>query len=178
MACEDATGYIPRNGKGFLTGHEALVRVNQQIHDEFLPILYLRAPIVKASIENFDFRHIVTFLNTLSDHELNSMRGVKSEPSIILELDMGASPLPKGGDSSGGFGIGDALYLEQWLRRLQHPAKKGTRLNIIYVAIGSYFELVPWLIALRHLKERFEVGRALGALEGMEAAILKALGLQ
>ena len=49
-------------GKGKLASRSALARVNHQIRDEYLAVLYLTANI-RADVTNFDITHIVTFFN-------------------------------------------------------------------------------------------------------------------
>ena len=38
----------------------ALLRVNHQIREEFLAVLYVRASKITDTVQNFDFRHVVT----------------------------------------------------------------------------------------------------------------------
>lgn len=103
------------------------------------------------------------------------MQDVKRERSIVLDLTL--PPPPQNLDTSATFGIGDLWLLEQWLNRLKSPTKKGTRLNVRYVATGDFYELQWWRFGLRSLRDRFKHARAEEALEGMEVAISRAIDL-
>ncbi|KAK4959316.1 hypothetical protein LTR10_004118 [Elasticomyces elasticus] len=111
---------LPRSAtRRTLASSSSLPRVNKQIRDEFLATAMLMAEIHTTSVD-FSFRHIVAFLNRLSEEELRALPITKlpTQRKIIIHLhpDLESSSQPQ--------------YLGRWLNRVQHPTKKGT--NVVY----------------------------------------------
>lgn len=99
-----------------------LVLVSKQVKEEFLGMLYLTAPIIRTAVRNFDFRHIVTYLNGLSDMEIQRL-GAEDKPAqhemrIELEITTDRNTKPE--------------YLPRWLNRVEHRTKKGTHVDFKY----------------------------------------------
>ena len=125
--CEaEPEAFLIKRGRGNLASRSALPRVCHQIRNEFNSILYLCAGELIASVTDFDFQHIVTFINRLSDMELRSLLPTTDVPSsreMSVELIFEDSP--------------DYSLLERWVKRMQHPTKKGTNVAISYTVLGS-----------------------------------------
>ncbi|KAK3615946.1 hypothetical protein LTR22_027232 [Elasticomyces elasticus] len=102
-----------------LASSSAMPRVNKQIRDEFLATTMLLAEIHTTSVD-FSFRHIVAFLNRLSDEELRALPTTKlpTQRKIIIHLHPNIDSMEQ------------PQYLRRWLNRVQHPTKKGT--NVVY----------------------------------------------
>ncbi|KAK3725030.1 hypothetical protein LTR37_000540 [Vermiconidia calcicola] len=107
----------------------------------------LHASEIVAKVEEFNFRHVVTFFNRLSDLELNSLSASAqvSSRNIRIELQV-RNPV-----------IMDRQLLERWLRRTAHPTKRGTQIEISYVAVDSaprYQDVVDLRQMVRDLEFR------------------------
>ncbi|CAK4031558.1 Hypothetical predicted protein [Lecanosticta acicola] len=134
----EAARLIPRT-KGRLATSTSLPRVNRQIREDFLSYVYLRAPLIIASVYGFDFRHVVTFFNRLSEKELKGLSRdseLRISRKIVIQLDLG--PIPKAlkdtmGPNFSQDALGDFPYLRSWLKRSEDPTKKGTSVDISYL---------------------------------------------
>ena len=74
-AAEGRTAYL-KKGQRQLTDNSPLLATNHQLREEYTVILLLYAKTIKAEVIDFDFRHIVTFLNNLSTGELNALPNI------------------------------------------------------------------------------------------------------
>ncbi|KXS98021.1 hypothetical protein AC578_8793 [Pseudocercospora eumusae] len=88
-----------------LTSTSGLARVNKQIRSEFLARALTNAPILKTTVFDFNFSHIVTFLNKLPDSDLAELES--NEPHRTMLIDLKFS----------GRRFGDLKLLERWLNR-------------------------------------------------------------
>lgn len=118
-------GFLRSDGRGRVACRSALPRISRLVRQEFLAILYLSAD-TECRIVNLDFSHVVTFFNQLRDAELKALpSGLSpSDRQMILKLSIPGLLRP-------------ALLeprLDRWLKRVQHPTKKGVNVNISYVA--------------------------------------------
>lgn len=68
-------------------------------------------------------------------------------------------------------GLGDAAKLEAWLKRLEHPTKKGTQLKILHEMYGRVQDMDWWLQALEVMEGRFDGDRAQLELKDMGLAL-------
>ncbi|KAK0268349.1 hypothetical protein LTR35_015643 [Friedmanniomyces endolithicus] len=95
--------------------------VNKQVHTEFLHAAWLLADILTTSLD-YDFRHIVTFLNRHNDEEIRALPSMHfpRRRAIIIEIEPGS------------YGDGMPQYLERWLNRFGHPTKKGAQVHFEY----------------------------------------------
>ncbi|KAK3624749.1 hypothetical protein LTR56_020802 [Elasticomyces elasticus] len=102
-----------------LASSSAMPRVNKQIRDEFLATTMLLAEIHTTSVD-FSFRHIVAFLNRLSDEEIRALPTTKlpTQRKIIIHLHPNIDSMEQ------------PQYLKRWLNRVQHPTKKAT--DVVY----------------------------------------------
>lgn len=122
--------------KKALATKAALPGVNKQVRDEFLSTALLHGAIHTASLD-FDFRHIVAFLNRLSDAELRALpsTNIPTQRKITIDLTVsdGCPRKPK--------------YFDRWINRAGHPTKKGTNLDFQYKLVAGWvkFPQVTWL---------------------------------
>ncbi|KAK5747486.1 hypothetical protein LTR17_000127 [Elasticomyces elasticus] len=102
----------PKAHRKHLACGSALNRVNKQVRHEFLTVGELVVDI-HTSAPNFDFRHIVAFLNRLSDKEMQALPSltVPVQRKVIVDLQPSSTMRP--------------MYLERWINRIEHPTKKG-----------------------------------------------------
>jgi len=122
----DACGALHRRTRGKLASRTALCRVSKQVRDEYHAVLYMTTPYIEAHVKDFDFGHIVTFLNKLSDRELNALP-TSTIPThrklrVHIRITQACPHNPEG--------------LQKWLLRRQHPTKKGTRIEVEYTTEG------------------------------------------
>lgn len=101
-------------------------------------------PIVQTVVKNFRFAHIITFLNRLSDIELERMTAVNATRTLLITLEF-PDEYP------------DLPQLYRWLNRSEHPTKKGAKIDFQYVSAkkfarilhgGSHYQTAP-LAALK-----------------------------
>lgn len=88
--------------------------------------MYLHAPDTVASVNDFDFGHIITFLNRLSDLEIKDLLDVQSSRKMTVELSF-----------SHRFSYSDYDKLARWINRSQHPTKRGTQIDASYPVVQS-----------------------------------------
>ncbi|KAK0273890.1 hypothetical protein LTR35_012018 [Friedmanniomyces endolithicus] len=96
----------------------ALLYVNKQVHTEFLHAAWLLADIHTTSLD-YDFRHVVTFLNRHNDEEIRALPSklFPRHRAIVVEIEPGS------------YGDGMPQYLERWLNRFGHPTKEGAQVH-------------------------------------------------
>ncbi|KAK3644935.1 aspartate-semialdehyde dehydrogenase [Elasticomyces elasticus] len=97
-----------------------LVRVNKQIRSEFLSAALLLAHIRTTAI-GLDFKHIVSFLNRLSEREIAALpkNDNLTERTVTIGIIMPKQWNPE-------------VYLARWINRVQDPVKKGTQVRYRY----------------------------------------------
>jgi len=96
----------------------ALLYVNKQVHTEFLHAAWLLADIHTTSLD-YDFRHVVTFLNRHNDEEIRALPSklFPRHRAIVVEIEPGS------------YGDGMPQCLERWLNRFGHPTKEGAQVH-------------------------------------------------
>lgn len=122
--------YLSKRFRGRLITRSALAWVNRGIRSEFLSTVYVYAGNINAVVKDFDFQHIVTFLNRLSDKEMRLL--VDGPSSRCLNIELSFSSTFTGNVESEAFHL-----LDRWLRRLQHPTKKGTNVLTTYTVCAA-----------------------------------------
>jgi hypothetical protein len=125
MVAEDQTAVLKNRE---LRDTSGLLDIDDQIRNEYLPMLLTYAATIEAEVNNLDFQNIVTFLNRLSDAEVNTLPNATKPAVRPIEIKLK---------------ITEHAYknrielLRRWLNRVGHPTKKGTMLNISYT-LSSY----------------------------------------
>ena len=122
----DAGAVLRPKGYGRLASRSAICRVSRQVHDEYLSVVYVSAPEIRAYVTNFNFAHIIKFLNQLSNRELSALPtlNIPSERRLLIDIDV-TETCPANPEE-----------LHRWLLRCEHPTKKGTNINASYVVRG------------------------------------------
>ena len=115
-----------KKGQRQLIDNSALSLANDQIRDEYAPMIPLYAKVIKAEVVDFDFRHIVTFINHLSTAELNALPNVAGPSTRKIEITLCLNPKNEWQPI-------DSHLLRRWLNRADHPTKKGTKLEFTYL---------------------------------------------
>ncbi|KAK0353524.1 hypothetical protein LTR91_022977 [Friedmanniomyces endolithicus] len=137
-----------------------LLRVNKQIHNEFMHAAWLLADIHTTSLD-FNFRHIVAFLNRHEDEELRALPSMHlpHRRAIFVEI------IPSPQDT---MRTGVPMYLDRWLNRIEHPTKKGTRVWYEYWGRPGFTEyrLRSWRTYVRGTsgRKREELDRIIAAV--------------
>ena len=149
---ESPRAYLTIRTRSNLASRSALPRVRRPIRNEFRPVLYLSAHEIVARVIDFDFGHIVTFLNRLSKVEMKGLEGIETQSSrkLIVELNFAKTTLQNACRYSW------LPSLMRWLNRLEHPRKKGTKIDISYIQphqdVGPPFRNIR-----RALRRRFSL---------------------
>ncbi|KAK0831133.1 hypothetical protein LTR03_015700 [Friedmanniomyces endolithicus] len=137
-----------------------LLRVNKQIHNEFMHAAWLLADIHTTSLD-FNFRHIVALLNRHEDEELRALPSMHlpHRRAIFVEI------IPSPQDT---MRTGVPMYLDRWLNRIEHPTKKGTRVWYEYWGRPGFTEyrLRSWRTYVRGTsgRKREELDRIIAAV--------------
>ncbi|KAK3725029.1 hypothetical protein LTR37_000539 [Vermiconidia calcicola] len=152
---EDTTGHLKSGKNGILGCSTAFPRVNGQVHREFLSIFALQVPKIVATTKDFDFGHVITFLNRLSEDELKTLPGTTQAPTRHIHVDIHLSRHADHYEN----------HLTRWLNRLDHPTKRGSCIEATYAISGSSKEVLLRLATLlRRILRHQEEGR--GKTEG------------
>lgn len=123
----DSKAVLHFKRRGKLATSSALIRTARQINDEYFGMLYVTAPEIRATVKDFDFGHIITFFNTLSERELNALPTLNKPTSRKLLIRVEVTEIcPAYPDS-----------LHRWLRRCQNTTKKGTNIDVQYSLTGN-----------------------------------------
>ena len=126
----DTPARLDRRNKGKLIVISAMSQTSKQVRQEITSATYLYAPIV-ADVRNLDFRHIVTFFNKLSDLELRYLSGTtaNNNPERKITIELFFTQDYKVGSSG--------PFLDRWLNRIEHPTKKGTKVDFSYSVVND-----------------------------------------
>ena len=110
---KEETAHLNKMSRGNLGCSSALPYISRQVRDEFLVILTLVAPGITTTVSDWDFTHIVRFLNRLSDAELKAMPTVKQSSSRKMNIWLRITCHPQH----------NMDLLTRWLNRMTHPTK-------------------------------------------------------
>ena len=98
----------------------SIIRVNKQVYHEFTSLAFHAADIYTQAYD-YDFRHIVTFLNRLSTEEdipALTRRGRTITDELLVDSNFVES---------------EPEFLWRWVNRASHPTKKGTQVSFQYI---------------------------------------------
>ena len=155
----DTPARLDRRNRGKLIVISAMSQTSKQVRQEITSATYLYAPII-ADVRNLDFRHIVTFFNKLSDLELRYLSGTTAnknpERKITIELFFTQDYLKAA--SSG-------LFLDRWLNRIEHPTKKGTKVDFSYSVVNDDVTSLRSWINYQPYGRGSELGKIIKALK-------------
>ncbi|KAM3419030.1 hypothetical protein BST61_g4985 [Cercospora zeina] len=108
-----------------------LARVSKQLRNEFMSRALYYAPVLKTVVSKFQFAHVVTFLNHFNDKGLQTFEPGRDRTSLrgrsfVIGLDFNTK--------NDGVEIeANTDELLRWLKRFEHPDKKGTLIDFTYV---------------------------------------------
>ncbi|TIA23221.1 hypothetical protein D6C81_03045 [Aureobasidium pullulans] len=128
---ENSSLILPRNNinRGLIST-SVFSRVSKTIRSEFLPLALKTTPIIKTAVRNWDFSHIVNFLNRLSDDELEMLISKQR-----MRVDFWFS-----GDNA------DPSALMRWIERFDDE-RRGDGIVVEYVCANKKFARKNWDIA-------------------------------
>ncbi|KAL1796217.1 hypothetical protein ACET3X_004757 [Alternaria dauci] len=140
----DKSSKIKSSSRGNIATRCGLVGVNNQISAEFLDAVLFHAPVITTVVRNHNFAPVVTFLNRLSQAQLNRLSAYpKSEAagtdddddddddgSPKRKIRIILSYTAKAQDSR--------AHLNRWLDRFDHPGKRGKEIEFEYGNDGTY----------------------------------------
>ncbi|CAK4027213.1 Hypothetical predicted protein [Lecanosticta acicola] len=137
MVFEDCPPKLSRNVRKPLSTACALIRVNKQIHAELVDRIQYGTTPLHTEVINYNFAHIVTFLNRIPDPQLKKLTPKKDEAdkqkkrSLVITLSFcNDMALPDNG-------------LTRWLNRVADPDKRGTDIEIHY-SVGTNNSSEHW----------------------------------
>lgn len=163
---DDPTAYIRHSNRGCLVNNSGLSNVNRQIRDEFTSLLHVSATSIVAKVTNFDFSHIITFLNRLSEIDLETLPSTShaANQKLIVRLAVRSR-------------VADhRSKLQRWLNRLDHPTKKGTAVTVEYDADRTSYTVwndVPGQLDRIADLSKNSGGRQEAALQSMRLALVR-----
>lgn len=114
--------------RNFIT-KTGLIGTNSQIREEYLDTVLFYSPVIRTTVRNHNFAHIVTFLNRLSEAQLNrfksddaaraGQRNITRKIRITLAYsNTKESTRPQ---------------LNRWLDRFDDPNRRGAEIQFEYV---------------------------------------------
>jgi hypothetical protein len=105
-----------------LVSSSPLLHTSRQIRAEFSSILNTHSTSVTTTVTDFNFAHVVRYLNSLSVRELDFLpaRGAPSDRKFIIEL-QATKDCPSNPEG-----------LRKWLLRCDDPKKAGTNVEMAY----------------------------------------------
>ena len=132
--------YLRSNNGGKLFSKSALSRVNRQVREEFSSLLRMAAPELVAEVKNFNFGHVITFLNRMDQCEIDTLPTSLSTVGhrrMIISLRVTSGSCLRW--QHGGYGINrqDDGKLQRWLNRMQCRGKKGTEIDCAYEVLST-----------------------------------------
>jgi hypothetical protein len=110
--------------RNFIT-KSGLVGTNNQICEEFLDAVLIYAPVIKTTVRNHNFAHVVTFLNRLSEAQLKKF---KSDAAAGLCRRKIRITLTYSNTKQS-----TKPQLNRWLDRFDDPNRRGADIQIEYV---------------------------------------------
>jgi hypothetical protein len=113
-----------------LVSTSALVRVSRSLRSEFLPLALRATPVIKTVVRNWDFSHVVKFMNTLGTREFEKLM---LEKSLVVDFCFS-------GENA------DPAGLMRWLDRFDDD-KRGDGVRFEYVCTGLAFAHQNWGLA-------------------------------
>jgi hypothetical protein len=128
---EDTHFVLPRNNNNRPLGlSSAFARVSKGIRSEFLPPALRTAPIINTEVRNWDFGHIVNFMNRIGDDE---MERLMRDQRVVIDLWFSG----ENADPSG---------LVRWLRRFDGEWR-GDSVEFEYVCTNPKSSRQNWDLA-------------------------------
>jgi hypothetical protein len=113
-----------------LASTSALVRVSKNIRSEFLPLALQTTPVIKTVVRDWDFGHVVRFLNSLEVHQLERLI---LEQRMVIDLCFSG----ENADPSG---------LMRWIDRFDDD-RRGDGVAFEYVCTDLEFSRQNWTVA-------------------------------
>ena len=122
---KDSGAILHPRGGGNLVSRSNLSRVSRQVRREYQSVLTLCATPIEAVVRDFDFTHVVRFLNRLSARELDTISGVtaRSQRVIVIGLRLSEN-CPRNPEK-----------LHSWLLRREDLAKNGSEIDFVYKGV-------------------------------------------
>ena len=77
-----------------VTDNSGLIAVGDRLCDEYFPILLLHAGKIEATVTNFNFQNIVTFINRLSTAELTTISTTTKPTDRAMEIVLRVTECP------------------------------------------------------------------------------------
>lgn len=78
------TALLKRNSRGVVSSSDPLSFISKQVRGEYLGVLYEHAQTTLAYVLDFDFRHVVTYLNKLNKAEVKALPTQRMRSSTAI----------------------------------------------------------------------------------------------
>jgi len=129
---EETCLVLPRNNSNRPLGlSSAFARVSKSVRSEFLPLALHTTPIIRTEVRNWDFGHVVNFMNRIGDDEMERL--VREQRVIVNFSFSGDTANPSG--------------LVRWLRRFEDDDKRGDGVTFDYICTNPKFSRQNWIMA-------------------------------
>lgn len=189
--------------KKTLASGSSLIRASKAIRQEFLQMVVVGAPIVETTVLNYDFAHVIAFMNRMSDAELKRLEGEASTTQTEYADDMELEHPERQTETTqtdltaprvfrirlsfkfGDCSDNDLTWYKQkaragivrWVKRFDRPNKKGHKVHVEYVNAGSAWH--KWWIPAAHSRPLWWVAtRALEEHETIKKALKAGKGIR
>jgi hypothetical protein len=110
--------------RNFIT-KSGLVGTNSQICEELLDAILMYAPVINTTVRNHNFAHVVTFLNRLSEAQINRFRSSFTAKSYHRKIRITLTYSPTKQSTR--------PQLNRWLDRFDDPNRRGAEIQFKYV---------------------------------------------
>jgi len=125
---EDSALLLRRsNANRNLASTSALVRVSRSLRSEFLPLALRATPVIKTAVRDWDFGHVVKFMNALGTREFEKL---KLEQTLVVDFCFS-------GENA------DPAGLMRWLDRFDDD-RRGDGVRFEYVCTELAFTRRNW----------------------------------
>lgn len=153
---EDFPAYLNPRNHGRLVCASRLLGTNHQIRNELLGELYLTAPI-HAQVYDWNFNHIVSFLNRLSTSELKTLprrlyRQNEASEVVGREMSVKLVLTNLSRDEQAllrSTALDRAPHLERWIRRMRNMKKRRLTADVRYKVTCTNEDRFRNLVTLR-----------------------------
>ena len=149
--------------RGKLLVHSGLLGVSKQVGGECRAVVLIAGDI-QANVNNFDFRHVVTFINKLYEAELTTLLSITTVSRRAIKINLNFTRYLLEGRS-------DQKLLHRWLNRTGHTTKKEAKLDMVYA--GSYVYRQDQVVDAHRMVERYARENAYNERTAEEANRIK-----
>lgn len=131
LVAGEQDAHIIRGGPRHPLALDSVEAVNRQIRSEFIASLSLSSRSLVSKVQNFDFSHVIAFLDNLSPAALARLVETTRNTSREFRIDITITEYPPTDDQN------QSSNLQIWLDYFDNPTNKGTDIRFAYSMIRN-----------------------------------------